>query len=188
MPTDDPISRLSRIDTLWTLVRAAHDAGPTADDARAVLVARYGGAVHRYFRAAVRDDGAADDLFQEFVLRFLRGDFRSADPSKGRFRNFLKAVAYRTAADHHRAARRAADPLEVEPVAGGEPAGDDPAFLAAWREQLLDRAWAALRDAEHRSGRPHHTVLRARTDHPLVSSDELAAIASRGLGRPVNAA
>ena len=187
MPADDPISRLSRIDTLWTLVRDAHGGGPAAADARAVLVTRYGGAVHRYFRGAVRDDAAADDLFQEFVLRFLRGDFRAADPEKGRFRHFLKAVAYRMVADHHRGARRATARLAVEPVADVEPGADDPAFLEGWRAQLLDRTWAALREAEQRSDKPHHTVLRLRTDFPTVPSEDLAARAAARLGRPVSA-
>jgi RNA polymerase sigma-70 factor (ECF subfamily) len=88
-------SHLSQIETHWTAVIRAHRAG--ADDgvmARAELLERYGGAVHRYLLASLRDVEAADDLAQEFALRFLRGDFKNADPGRGRFRDFLKRAVY----------------------------------------------------------------------------------------------
>ena len=64
-----------------------------------MLVLRYGGAVHRYLLASLRDVDAADELAQEFALRFLRGDFKNADPGKGRFRDFLKRAVYRLMVD-----------------------------------------------------------------------------------------
>ena len=39
--------------------------------------------VHRYFLKAVRDPGEAEELDQEFAIRFLRGDFRRSDPDQG---------------------------------------------------------------------------------------------------------
>jgi Sigma-70 region 2 len=74
-------SHLSRIETHWTAVMCAHR-GPAdeAAEARSLLLERYRGAVRRYLLASLRDVEAADDLAQELVLRFLRGDFRNADP------------------------------------------------------------------------------------------------------------
>lgn len=100
MPADDPSQRLSRIDTLWSLVHRAHGGEP--GQAVADLFARYGGAVHRYLRASLRDPDAADDLFQEFALRVVRGDFRNADLGKGRFRDYLKTAVIRMMVDHRR--------------------------------------------------------------------------------------
>src|SRR5438477_13217082 len=63
-------ARLSKISTIWTVLRQAH--GGPADAAAAaqqVLLQRYGGAIHRYLLAILRDRHAADDLTQEFGLR-----------------------------------------------------------------------------------------------------------------------
>src|SRR5271165_5917650 len=84
-------AHLSEISTAWTLVGQAH--GGTAEArlaAQAALFQRYRRAVYRYLQAALNDAHAADDVFQEFSLKFVRGDFRGADPERGRFRNFLK--------------------------------------------------------------------------------------------------
>ena len=85
---------LSRIETHWTAVFRRTGPAAEAAEAQAALMRRYGGAVHRYLLASLRDAEAADDLSQEFALRFLRGDFRNADPGKGRFRDFLKRAVY----------------------------------------------------------------------------------------------
>src|SRR4051812_10699254 len=83
--------RLSQLSTCWTLVAQAHagDAGVEAA-AQAALLQRYQSAVYRYLLGAVRDPDTADELFQEFALRFVRGDFRHADATRGRFRNYVK--------------------------------------------------------------------------------------------------
>ena len=75
--------RLSRISTMWTLVLQAHG-GPAdaATTAQRLLMQRYCGSVYRYLLGAVRDEDAAMELFQEFALRFARGDFRRADPQR----------------------------------------------------------------------------------------------------------
>ena len=85
--------RLSRIATLWTLLERAHDGAADEDDAaraRRTLLQRYSGAAYRYLLGAIRDEDAAADLFQDFALRVLRGDFHGANRSKGRFRSYLK--------------------------------------------------------------------------------------------------
>ena len=84
MNSDPPRSHLSRISTPWTLLGHAHrGAGDRADHARRLLLQRYCGAAYRYLRGALGDEDAALDSLQEFVLRFLRGDFRRADPGSG---------------------------------------------------------------------------------------------------------
>src|SRR5262245_18556900 len=82
--------RLSSISTLWSLVEKAHQETIAAAIAQRALLQRYCGAVYRYLLGALLDEAAAEDLFQDFALRFLRGDFRRADPGKGRFRDYLK--------------------------------------------------------------------------------------------------
>jgi RNA polymerase sigma-70 factor (ECF subfamily) len=183
----EPDPRLSHITTLWTLVRQAH-AGPTdaGGDARGALLERYAGAAHRYLLGALRDQEAADELFQEFALRFIRGDFRSADPGRGRFRDLLKTALFHLVVDHQK--RRQAWPLPLgsgipEPAAPAGPPDSEVEFLNSWREGLMDRTWQALAELEQQTGQPHHTVLRFRTDHPLLSSAELAEQLGLRLGR-----
>ncbi len=80
---------------MWSIVRQAHN--PETNDfqqAQRELLNRYGGAVRRYALAALRNEEAADDVFQEFALRFVRGDFGKANPDKGRFRSFVKTTIY----------------------------------------------------------------------------------------------
>src|SRR5262249_49413819 len=95
--------RLSRISTIWTMLRQAHD-GPAgaATAAPQVLLQRYGGAVHRYLLAVVGDSHAADDLTQEFGLSLVRGAFHKADPQRGRFRDYVKTALFHLVADYHR--------------------------------------------------------------------------------------
>jgi RNA polymerase sigma-70 factor (ECF subfamily) len=87
-PTDPYLEqmnrRLSDISTLWTLVHRAHGPLPEAGDAQQRLLERYTGAVRRYLLGALKDEDAAQDVFQDFALAFLRGDFQRADRDKGR--------------------------------------------------------------------------------------------------------
>ena len=189
---DDPAARLDDITTQWTLVRQAH-AGDrvAAEDAVARLLVRYGGAVHRYFLGALRDPDAADELYQEFALRVARGDFRAADPERGRFRAFLKSAAYRLVADHHR--RRQRQPLPLAPDAdlaadADSTAEADREFLKGWTDHLIARTFEAPRRVEWEAGQPCHTVLELRTAQPLTSSEELAAELGRRVGRAYTAA
>src|SRR5260370_14391835 len=91
MQPDDLNVPLSGISTMWTEMLQAHkDQGDAATATRRQLLLRYYGSVYRYLLGTVRDPGAAEELCQEFAVRFLRGDFKGADPGRGRFRDFLK--------------------------------------------------------------------------------------------------
>jgi RNA polymerase sigma-70 factor (ECF subfamily) len=185
----EPDRPLQHISTLWALVSQAH-AGPPEliTAAQEQLLQRYRGAVYRYLLAAVRDPDAAEDLAQEFALRFVQGRLRGADPRQGRFRDFLRGVLAHLIADHH---RRRPPPLPLpdgprEPA--GPPAEDDGAFLVSWRQELLARAWEALAAVEGQTCQPFHTVLRFRSDHPELRSTEMAERLAARLGKPLTAA
>jgi RNA polymerase sigma-70 factor (ECF subfamily) len=148
-----------------------------------LLMRRYCGAVYHYLLAAVRDPAAAEDLSQEFALRFCRGDFRRADPDKGRFRDFVKTALYHLVVDHHRRLRSAPDTLP--PDVEGPPAPELPGekdFEAHWRQELLDRAWEALAGAAPLL----HAALRARADDPGQTAAQLAQMLAAREGRPFN--
>jgi RNA polymerase sigma factor (sigma-70 family) len=185
-------SHLSRIETHWTLVFRAHrgeDAGVAKD--RAALMQRYGGAVHRYLLASLRDPHAADDLAQEFAVRFLQGNFKNADSGRGRFRDFVKRAVYNLMIDHHRLRRARPRPLDGDVPEPAEPApllrNHDSRFLESWRGELMAKAWAALDQTQARTGQPFADVLRLRVQQPELRSPQLAEQLSVRLGRPVNA-
>jgi RNA polymerase sigma factor (sigma-70 family) len=190
---DDDELRLSRIQTAWSVVRRAHGDHTAVQAAQQTLLDRYGGAVRRYALAALRNEDAADEVWQEFALRFVRGDLANANPERGRFRAFVKTIVYRLIVDYQRRQKRQyrEGPMHsnlAEPETGDEAAAsDDWMFTNSWRDELLARCWQRLDTEEKHSGKPHHTVLRYRVDHPELRSPELAAGLTERLGKPVNA-
>jgi RNA polymerase sigma-70 factor (ECF subfamily) len=193
MPGTNPDQRLSQIATVWSLVAQAHGAdakGVTA--ARQRLLQRYGGAVKRYLLGALRDPEAADELTQEFALRFLDGRYQGADRERGRFRSFVKGVLAHLIADHYRRqqGKPRALPLEVEEAhaPGRDPSAPDPLFVESWRKMLLGRAWRELAQVEAQTGQPFYTVLRLRVDQPKLRSVQMAEQLSARVGKPVSPA
>jgi RNA polymerase sigma-70 factor (ECF subfamily) len=176
MSQPDTNDHLSRISTRWDLLREAQQGGDPAAEAQRLLMKRYCGAVYHYLVAALRDPVAAEDVSQEFALRFLRGDFKAADPQRGRFRNYVKTVLYHLVADYHRARNVQPDSLPSEasrlPIAAPGPA--DQVFVTCWREELLDRTWDELAALETQTGQPYCTVLRWRAENPTEPAARLA--------------
>ena len=125
--------RLSRISTLWTVVCQATDPEVAVQAAQRRLLERYGGAVRRYLLAATRDGEAAEELFQEFAVRFLRGGLRGACPERGRFRDYLKGVLIHLVADHHQRKKKLVQmPINLpEPAAESLAEQEASCFLAA---------------------------------------------------------
>lgn len=184
MDTHASSQRLSRITTQWTLIQQAH-AGPEAKapEAQRLLMQRYCGAAYRYLLGALRDEDAAMELFQEFALRFVRGDFGQADAARGRFRDYVKSSLRNLVNDHHRLRQARPQPLPDDVPAPVDDRDDDEDFLASWREELLSRTWEALADAQPTL----HTVLHAHVQTPGIVAAQMAADLSARLGRPVTA-
>ena len=85
--------RLSNISTNWDELIAAHDETHPDQEAaklRGQILRQYSKCVYQYILGATRSHHAAEDLTQEFALRFVRGDFKNASPNRGRFRDYLK--------------------------------------------------------------------------------------------------
>ena len=185
-------TRLNQIATLWSVVRRAHtDPGESGQTARQVLLERYDGPIRRYLLGALRNADDADELAQEFAVRFLHGDLRGADPERGRFRDFVKGVLFHMVADHH--SKRKREPGLLSPNAP-EPGADcslaaerEKAFRTEWRDELLARAWQALEAYEKEQGQPFYTVFRFRAEHRDTTSAAMAEQLSGLLGKPLTA-
>jgi RNA polymerase sigma-70 factor (ECF subfamily) len=182
--------RLSLISTLWSLVDRANAQAEVASSAREQLFERYEEAIRRYLRRVLHNPDAADEVMQQFALRLVRGDLRGANPRVGRFRNFVKGTLFHLVADYYRQQRKWPRPLPADAAVAGplDAAASDRQFEESWRDELLARAWAALAEAESRSGQDWYTVLRYRADHPEMRSPQMAAQLSSQLGRPITAA
>lgn len=194
--------RLSRIKTRWTSVVLAHQGGnPAAAAAQLRLMLAYYRPVYCYLRGMVRDDDIAEELTQEFCVRFLRGDFRGANPGRGRFRDLIKAVARHLALDwwKREQVRRKKGPHPLPAADQLQPAAKPPrefritlqteaVFASQWRQSLLSHAWKTLARVQKKTGCLYFTVLRYKSAHPKTRSHELAAHLTARLGRKVTAA
>jgi RNA polymerase sigma factor (sigma-70 family) len=183
-----PETRLDQIATNWSLLRLAHqDSVSRAGPARNALVLRYSGAIRKFMGVLVREEQDADEVAQELLVRLLRGDFARAAPERGRFRDYL-AVSARNLARAYgaRKSRQAGKDLDVSnvPDREPEPLPADDALTAAWRQSVLDMAWAALEEYQrtHR-GSVSWTLLRLRAEHPDDDSARLAERLSEAAGR-----
>jgi len=175
---DDPSvrDRLTHIRTRWSLLAQAHTGDEAARNAaRAALVERYQTAVYRYLLACVRDPEAADELFQEFALKLVRGDFARADPERGRFRGLVKtALINLVINDRKKQARRRVTGGDAVEQMEAEAVDPDAEFLAAWRKALLDRAWQSLESVQQTTRAPYFDVLRMRSENPQLTAAEIA--------------
>lgn len=180
-------SRLSRMATQWTMLRRAHgDVDDEAYAAQSILMERYQRPIYRYLLASLRDADAADEVFQEFAVKFFKGGFRHADQSRGRFRDYLKTALARLITDYRRRLGQRETNLASKAPELQSPDGEPDRIASldeAWRHELLTTAWEKLAEHERESGQPWYTVLRQRTSFPSQSSDEMARDISQQLRR-----
>jgi RNA polymerase sigma-70 factor (ECF subfamily) len=187
--TEDRGARLSAIETRWTVLFNAH--GSQQDvrlAAQKQLLLRYYGAAYRYLLGTVGNAQAAEELSQEFAVRFLRGDFHRVDPQRGRFRDFLRVSLRHLAQDYWRNQKKVLpslpqDPAEL-PATVSTRDGSDHDFLTKWREELLSHTWESLAAVQAQSGKPYWDVLRAKTAQPELRSAQLADQMAGQTGKP----
>ena len=184
---------LSQIATQWSMLFEAHrGSDDAAVRARRELMLRYCGAIYRYLAKVVRDSHLAEELTQEFALRFLQGRFAQADPSRGKFRSYVKTALFRLVSDHHREkAQRVpqvAMPDDAQVAAPDEQAAAEEAFRESWRQELLARAWRSLEAVQTETGQPYHDLMRLRVDRPEAASADLAAALGEKVGKSYTAA
>lgn len=175
---NDP--HISRISTIWTLVRQAHGAadGQSRETAQERVLALYSGAIYRYLLKLLGDSQAADEVFQEFALGFVQGRFRHAAPEKGRFRDYVKTSVVRLVQRYRQQRRRDDRHVELaqDVVSAEAPPDDslDAAFRDSCREELLAKTWERLRSEQEEAGHAYYTVLDYRARHPDATSEQAA--------------
>lgn len=170
------------------MVFQAHaPSGGGVQPARSELLQRYCGAVYRYLLAVVEDQNLAEELSQQFLLKFLEGDFHKADPARGRFRDYVKSALVNLVRRHYRVKSDAPRPLpETLQVPGLPPEVDDTEdeFTGAWRTAVMDQTWKTL----HEQRPVYHNLLRLRVDEPSLKSRDLAEQYTAQFDKPMTPA
>jgi RNA polymerase sigma-70 factor (ECF subfamily) len=167
---------------------ANSDTGDRREKAQHELLAIYGQAIQRYLLGALRDENIAADVYQDFAVRFLRGDFKNATQEKGRFRGFLKVVLSRMVSDHYRQLKRKPTAQLDSQIVIPDDADQEyheSEFARVWRDQMLTMAWELLAEEQRKSNKPWLTVLRMRVENPDMRSVMLADQLSETLGEEV---
>lgn len=177
-PAPEVPSLLEQISTRWPLI---------SDPLQFVL--RYAPALRSYLTALIKDPHDAEDVAQSFLLRMVSQPFSPERMRGGRFRDYLKAALRNAACTHFRRAHRLrgeAAELDRVPAPAAESEAET-AWLAEWRNCLLNRAWEDLEHHERQA--PDglaYTVLRLAADHPDEDSPALAARAAARVGRGIS--
>lgn len=173
-------ARLSQIQTNWSqLFAATRPSGEATTEAQRQLLLNYSGAVFRYLVGTVRNEDTASDLAQDFAVRFLRGDFRSVTPEKGRFRDFLKRTLSNLVNDHFRKHKTEQNRLQTaakNETLISETTADT--FDQDWVIEILRRTWEALKQHQQHNSTAYYAVLRARAESPEMNSRELCEVLS----------
>lgn len=158
------ITRTSSIN----LVRSSHPW--TRADSAAGFVLRYLVPMRRQLTAVLGTTELADDALKLLLTHLVAVGF--GEHKRGRLRDFLvrgiRSAAKSCVADLPEADRSALD-LEGLTL-------ESKSWIIYWREGLLERAWRSLERQEHADPqRPVHTVLRAATKSPSVTTRMIAA-------------
>lgn len=175
--------------TRWSLIREAGADSGQGRRALETLCRQYRPAALAYIRACGHDSEAAEDLVQGFFERFLaREMYRTADPSRGRFRTFLRVSLRHYLVNEGKAAARlrrqpAGFDEDIDPDSLlAQDAGPERAFERAWALTLLDHAMRRLADEAAAQGKAElHAQLREFLLERPDSEDYARVAAATGL-------
>ena len=177
---DEDDSRISRIQTQWSIVQQA---GQSRSDlgavlARAELASRYAGAIYRYLKRLLPSPQDAEDVAQEISMLILNGNLSGADPDKGRFRDYMKTVVINAARAHKKKSARQNEKgrtMDAETLESlSEPADDQSVWEECLRDDLIAQAMKKLTQQDEESGQFYAAVLSWKIQNPGVGTDELA--------------
>ncbi|MEI8372861.1 MAG: hypothetical protein WCJ35_08510 [Planctomycetota bacterium] len=151
--------------------------------------------IYRFIRAKGRRHDVAEDLTQEFLLKFLDHDWLSkADASRGRFRNYLLVILKRFLADESsgRAPRQKTFDQGLVPVSAlvrDEERSFDPPhkeqpediFMRYWAQALVEEVRGELDAWCRQRGRPDWSAIFTAHHFPAAGCEGLTqhALAER---------
>ncbi|MFO0893222.1 MAG: sigma-70 family RNA polymerase sigma factor [Isosphaeraceae bacterium] len=198
-------------DTQWSLVlRAGREENPRTREALNTLCERYWYPIYAFIRRKGNDPEQALDLTQQYFFQLLnKGALARVDPTRGRFRSFLRKDCDNFLRDdHRRKTARMRHPgtsiLSIDAATAEgrylvEPAHDETAeviFERNWARTLLERVLDSLRQKYGKSGEslrfehlrmvllePGHEVPYAEIARRLDTTEQAVATAVHRLRR-----
>jgi RNA polymerase sigma-70 factor (ECF subfamily) len=178
--------------TLWPMLDRLKKGQESPEAAAEQLVARYWRPVYACVRLGWgRSNEDSKDLTQEFFLFLLEGDaLRQADPSRGRFRTYLKTVLRNFLGMEHRKTTRLkrggglkAVPFDVDGVdrdlAATRSGDPEHVFDREWARALVSDSLTEVAAALAASGREAHWRLLEAHDLSAAESPAYAELAAR---------
>lgn len=171
--------------TCWSVIVRAQGEGQDARQALGELIKRYENTVVAMFRAQRAPRGSEEDLKQEFFKRMIeRGDVRSLDPSRGRFRGWLRVAVKHFLINHRKLNdTRLNSKTTTDPFEAADEKTAELLFMRNFAEETLLLALQRHR-AECRDPARFDRLVRFLPG-PQMDGSELAALAAT-LGIPRN--
>lgn len=162
--------------TNWPLVRAAHQGvDQTARGAMLELLQQYRESIQKYLLGATRNSEAAEEIFQDFTLRFVRGDFHQADPSRGRFRDLIKTALSNLVRDYRKREQvRNRGRVALSDAMAPAESDLDRTFHRDWLKALLARVRVRLSAMQNPEGAPYFELFLLMFENPDWSSAQFA--------------
>lgn len=154
--------------TNWGLIDFVKSSGASlAPDAVNELMTKYWRPIFYFIRMRGYPRTQAEDLTQDFFLRFLEKDWiQRADPDRGRFRTYMITILIRFLSDQstQRVSKQARfergllsiESLMTESDRSFEPSTEktpEHIFEERWRETIVDGVLAQLRDSLQNEGK-----------------------------------
>jgi len=108
------------------------------------LYRRHRGPLYRFLLRQVKNEAAAEEIFQDVWMRVI--DSRGRYEARSKFSSWVYAIAHNRLMDFYRASGRARllDPEESEAAIAELPAGDPPAEIRLERKRAVERLLEAL--------------------------------------------
>lgn len=170
--------------TRWSLIADACSEGEQARPALEQLCRDYRPPVLAYVRGHGHGRHDAEDLTQEFFVRFIeQGWYSVATPERGRFRALLLTAVRRFVQNsdaQRRAIKRGGDIRLVafeDSTTAAAPGSPEQAFMQSWVAILLERARHRLHEEYQEAGRTALFEQLWPCIDGRAGSDELLAIA-----------
>ncbi|MEM8734911.1 MAG: sigma-70 family RNA polymerase sigma factor [Planctomycetota bacterium] len=168
---------LREISTRWSCVQ---------DPNRFTL--RYISAMKHLLLVIMKDEDAATDVLQRFLLKVIERGIQKEVQAGGRFRDYLAKSLRNAAIDFYRSkAPSQASELLLQGLEDKTPSHDE-VWRESWTSCLLDRAWQKLERYEYTTQDCiYHRVLKLSSENPQRTSSELAERLAQVVFRPVTA-
>lgn len=157
---------------------------------------RYCNPVYAFVRKMLSDVNATDDVVQQFAVRVMEKSFRSYNPERGRFRDYLKMTLRNMVTDYWRGVQRSrrfsGEQFEDRLLEVPDPTSIDDAISVqeGELESLLERSFERLRAIPQTARPTFYEVLIHVTRNPDQSSETAATALSLdlNLSKPINGA